>query len=301
MAQQLINFIVLGCMYSIIALGFTLYFGTSNIINFSHGDMCALGAFTFLVVASYFNATSSNGLSLAFIMAAIITLLATILWGLLSERFLFRKVLNRPPLEGLIISIALSILIREIILRFYPNGGNPQSFPDPFQLRAISISGVIISYSKLLLLITSIIVAAVFYWILERTHLGRTMRALAQDYDAAVMTGLPAGRVIKWTFVMGAGFAAVGGMLNGIVYGSVKYDMGLSLGIKGFVAAIIGGLDNPNGAFLGGLLLALMETLTVVFIPHGSSYRDVITFGVLIIILLLRPSGLISIAHKIKK
>jgi len=291
--QQALNSLVLGSMYSIVALGFTLYFGMVNLINFAHGDLCALGAFVFLLVSSFLSGHAVSASALYFGVAAIASIVLCTVTGLLSERFLFRPVRRGHPLEGLIISIAFSMVIREAILRFYPNGGNPQQFPDPFRQQSVQLFGVGVSYSQVFLMSVCVLSAVLFYCIVAQTHFGRTMRALSQDSEAAIMIGLPVNRTIIGAFALGAILAAVAGILNGSVYGSVKFDMGLSLGVKGFVAAVVGGLDNPNGAIIGGMLLAFLETSAISFVPGGSAYRDIIAFCLLLAVLLIRPAGLL--------
>jgi branched-chain amino acid transport system permease protein len=292
--QQLFNFLVLGSVYSIVALGFTLYFGTANLVNFAHGDLCTLSAFLLLASLSLFSGSPTAVGPIGFFVLALFVVVITAFIGSLSERLLFRPLRKRPLLEGLIVSIGLSMLIRESILYFYPNGGNPQSFPDPFLLRSLHILGVNIAYLQLFLIVICAFLTLMLLWVVQKTSFGRFIRALSQDPEAAMMIGIPVNRTVGWTFALGASFAAIAGILHGALYGSVKFDMGIYLGVKGFVAAVIGGLDNPKGALFGGLLLALFETLIVGFVPSGSGYRDIIVFSLLLTFMLIRPAGLLG-------
>jgi branched-chain amino acid transport system permease protein len=292
--QQLFNFLVLGSVYSIVALGFTLYFGTANLVNFAHGDLCTLSAFLFLLSLSLLFGNRPAVSPIGFLLVALVVVLISALIGLLSERLLFRPLRKRPLLEGLIVSIGFSMLIRESILYLYPNGGNPQPFPDPFLLRSLQIFGVNVAYLQLFLIVICAVLALMFFWVVQKTNFGRFVRAISQDPEAAMMIGIPVNRTVGWIFALGASFAAVAGILHGSLYGSVKFDMGIYLGVKGFVAAVIGGLDNPRGALFGGLFLALLETLVVGYVPSGSGYRDIIAFSLLLAFMLIRPAGLVG-------
>ena len=294
MSQQIVNFISLGSMYAVVAIGFSLYFGTANLINFAHGDLCTLAAFLLLLFVSLLHSMFPDAGLLTFMAAVILSMIACSAIGVISERILFRPIRNRPILEGLIISLAFSMVIRESILHFYPNGGNPQAFWTPFQLGHLHVLGANIAYVQVALVAICIALAALFFWIVKFTRFGLSMRATAQDPEAATMIGIRVDRTIAIAFAVGAAFAAVAGILSGAVYGSVKFDMGFGLGIKGFAAAVIGGLDSPNGAFLGGMLLAAMEVAIVALVPGGSAYRDSVAFVLLIVVLLLRPSGMLS-------
>lgn len=294
-AQQLYNFLVIAAMYSIVAIGFSLYFGTTNLINFAHGDLCALGAFLLLGTLRVLGDGSDHVSWRIFSLATFISIGTCVLFGLFSERFIFRAVRSRAPLKGLILSIALSMLIRESILHFYPNGGNPQPFPDPFDQEHFSLGTVNVSKIQIFLLTLSALMMSCFYWFARKTHIGRTLRAISQDAEAAIMMGIPVNKSIGWAFAVGAVFASIAGVMNGALYGSVRYDMGYHLGIRGFVAAVIGGLENPQGALVGGLILALLEVSVVALVPGGSSYRDIVAFALLVGVLLFKPSGILSV------
>lgn len=294
MLQQLVNFLVLGGVYAITALGFTLYFGAVNLVNFAHGDICTLAAFLFLLLLPVCGMDAKAISAPEFVAIAGVATLLCVLVGVLSERVLFRPLRQRHVLEGLIVSVGLSMCLREVILHFYPNGGNPQFFPDPFHQGTFHIGQVSLTEAQVAMLVTLGVLTAAFYWLVRRTQFGRSMRALAQDPEAAMMIGLPVNRIVVAAFALGSAFAAVAGITSGALYGSVRFDMGLSLGVKGFVAAVAGGLRNPNGALLGGLLLAFIETAIVAFLPAGSSYRDIGACVLLLSILAFRPTGILG-------
>jgi branched-chain amino acid transport system permease protein len=292
--QQIVNVVVLGCVYAVVALGFSLYFGTSNLINFAHGDLATAGAFLFLMGVCVFGTGGLLSLAPLFAVAAGAAVVGCLLLGLASERFLFRPVRSCPPLYGLVISVGLSMVLRESILRFYPGGAEPQPFPDPLGLRSIQFAGARLSHMQVVLLATCLLASSLYYWIVKRTRFGRALRATSQDPEAAAMIGIRVDRQISGAFAIGAVFAAMAGILTGALYGSIKYDMGYGLGIKGFVAAVIGGLGSPSGAFVGGLFMAGLEVLTVTFVQGGSAFSDILAFTVLILMLMVRPSGLLG-------
>jgi len=292
--QQAFNAVVLSSIYAIVALGFTLYFGTMNLVNFAHGDCCTLAAFLALLALPACSAVFGRESWVALGIAGLVAVLATIFLAALSERWLFRRLRGRAPLEGLIVSLGLAMLIREAILHFYPNGGNPQGFPDPFHNRSAEVLGVSVSVIQVMTVASALFAALAFYWVVQRTRFGRLMRALSQDPEAAQMVGLPVDLTILGSFALGGACAGVGGILSGALYGSIRFDMGISLGLKGFVCAVIGGLDNPAGAFLGAIILAGLETAIVGAAPGGSAYRDVAAYTVLLFLMIFRPTGLLS-------
>ncbi|MFH1373972.1 MAG: branched-chain amino acid ABC transporter permease [bacterium] len=292
--QQLLNFLTLGCVYTTVALGFTLYFGTVNLINFAHGELCMLAAFGALMATRLFDLHLGQ-IGWGWILVTTAAgMLLTIGVGWLSYWSIFRRIRGRPLIEGLLVSIALSMLLRELILHLYPNGGNPQPFPDPFHLEYLQIGDITISYMRLTALLICGGLTVLFYFLVLRTDVGRVMRAISQDPEAAVMMGLPVERIIGWSFVIGSALAGIAGIMTGALYGSVKFDMGIMLGVKGFVAAVVGGLDNPRGALMGGLMVAGLEVFVVGSFAGGSAYRDIVVFAVLIGLILIRPQGLLG-------
>lgn len=291
-AQQLVNAATIGGMYTLVAIGFTLFFGVLGLINFAHGEVFMLGAFAALFAARLLQ---SCGVSSGWLLVAGMFVVASLFCGgigVLTERLAFRPVRNSPMLVMLITSLGVSFLMRESVKEFVPDGANPLSFPSPYMAKVVQIGGVVINYTQIGLIAVSIVLVAVLYFLVERSWFGRSMRATAQDRDAARMMGVDIDAVIRNSFFLGSAFGGIAGVMNGLYYLSIRFDMGWVMAIKGFTAAVLGGLGNVYGAAVGGYLLALLEVLIVALIPQGSQYKDVLVFLILILVLVFRPSGI---------
>lgn len=290
--QQLVNAITIGGMYTLVAIGFTLYFGVLRLINFAHGEVFMFGSFTGLAVSNVLVALGvSNGAILIIAMFVSAVALSSLL-GAAMERFGFKPLRGMPPLLLLVTSLAMGIVIRETVKEFYPEGANPQLYISPYGNLSFTIGGLPLYYMQVLLIATSLILVYCVHLFVTRTWAGRAMRAIAEDQEAARMMGVEVDTVIRNAFLLGSALGAAAGVMDGLYYQSVRFDMGWVMGLKGFVAAIIGGLGNVYGAMAGGYLLALFEVLVVQLVPKGSQYKDVFVFLVLIMILVFRPSGL---------
>ena len=291
-AQQLINAATIGGMYTLVAVGFTLFFGVLGLVNFAHGEVFMLGAFAALFAGRFLESigVSTAWLVLLAMFAAAVAACGTI--GVLTERIAFRPVRNSPMLVMLITSLGVSFLMRESVKEFVPDGANPLSFPLPYAERVVQFGGIIVNATQIALIAVSIVSVAVLYFIVERTWFGKSMRASAEDRDAARMMGVDIDRVIRNSFFVGSAFGGIAGVMNGLYYLSVRFDMGWVMAIKGFTAAVLGGLGNIYGAAVGGYVLALLEVVVVALVPQGSQYKDVIVFLVLILVLVLRPAGI---------
>ncbi len=291
-AQQIVNVATIGGMYTLVAVGFTIFFGVLGLINFAHGEVFMLGAFAALVVARTLDFTSTAG---GVAMIAAMFVFATLFCGVVGaaiERVAFKPVRRAPMLVMLITSLGVSFILREAVREFFPDGANPLAFPSPFQSAEIRLRGVVISDTQILLIAASVLIVIGLYYLVERTWIGRSMRAIAEDRDAARMMGVDVDRVILAAFFIGSALGGVAGVMNGLYYLSIRFDMGWVMAIKGFTAAVIGGLGNIYGAAAGGYLLALLEVLIVALVPEGSEYKDVLVFLVLILMLVFRPSGI---------
>lgn len=293
LSQQLVNALVLGSMYALIAVGFTLYFGVLNLINLAHGGLYMLGAFV---------AVTMTGIGYAHhwpvlfnvIAMAIVSIFLTGLAGMVIEKIAVKPLRRAPPLVFLITSVAVYIVMEELVLHFYPDGANPHMFPDPFELKKIAVHGVIIGYAQMFLIVVAILAIAAVHLLITRTGLGRAIRAVTADAIGAQMMGIDVNRTISLTFFIGSALAAIGGIMDGMNFGSVMFNMGFVAAIKGFTAAVIGGLGNLYGAMVGGYLLGLAEVLISAYVPGGGAYKNVLTFGFLILCLVFRPQGLLS-------
>ena len=294
LTQQIVNALTIGSMYTLVGIGFTLFFGILGLINFAHGEVYMMGAFVGLVIFRL------AGPVLPLTAVVVLMLLGAMLCcgvaGVVVERFAFKPLRRKPALIVLITSLAVSIVIREGIKEFFPDGANPQRFLTPFGLKVLNVGSVIINYEALILMgLTGLLIVALYLFV-SRSWIGRTMRAIAADQEAATMMGVDVDRTIRFAFFLGSALGACAGVMNGLNYGTVKFDMGWTAAIKGFTAAVIGGLGNIYGAMAGGYVLAFLEVFVVDLVPQGGRYKEVITFTILILTLVFRPYGLLGSA-----
>jgi branched-chain amino acid transport system permease protein len=291
-AQQLVNGLTLAAIYGLIAVGVSLFFGAVGIVNLAHGDVAAFSAF--VAIATQKLLESSIGSLYASLVAipAGIAVGALLGWGLF--RFAFRPLGDAPPVIGLLAAIASGFIIRESIFNFFSGGRNPQPFASPIPTTVVEVGGVFILLTQILVVGSALGLVVWLATTIERTRFGRAIRSLVNNREAACTLGVPADRTLALTFLIGGALAGVAGVLNGIYYSIVQFDMGILLTVKGFVAAVIGGLGNIYGALIGALIVGLLEAFTAGFIPKGNAFKDVVVFGALILILLLRPEGIIG-------
>jgi branched-chain amino acid transport system permease protein len=297
--QQVVNGLTLGSMYSLIALGYTLFFGVIGVINFAHGDIFMLGAFVALIVLAGLTASGASGApalgQLAMVLLA--AALACGLAGVVMERVALKPLRRAPKLAALLSSLGVAIVIREAVFLLYPNGANPQPFPSILPAGRFVVGEVIIQYSQIFILVTALVLVGVLHAFVTRSKLGRAMRSVAQDVETAEVMGVNVDRVVAITFLIGSALGGVAGVMNGMFYSSVRFDMGFVAGIKGFTAAVLGGLGNIYGAVVGGFVLGFLEVIGTAYIPAGAQYKDVFAFALLILFLVLRPQGLLGTAR----
>ena len=297
--QQLINGLVLGSVYALVALGYTMVYGILELINFAHGEVTMVGA---MVALSVISALVGSGVELPGVVIALLGLLAAIpacmALGFTIERLAYRPLRNAPRLAPLITAIGVSIVLQNLAMLIW--GRQYISFPPILPQGRHQVLGATITDVQIVILITSIVLMLGLTILVKRTRLGRAMRATAQSPQIAGLMGVNANTVISLTFVMGSALAAVAGVLVSAYYGLAHYYMGFLLGLKAFSAAVLGGIGNLAGAMLGGLLLGVIESLGAGYIGDftggflGSNYQDVFAFFVLILVLVFRPSGLLG-------
>ncbi|MBW1953161.1 MAG: branched-chain amino acid ABC transporter permease [Deltaproteobacteria bacterium] len=283
--QQLINGLSLGSLYALIAIGYTMVYGILRLINFAHGDL--------LMVAAYAGLFGVGMFSLPWELAFPLALMLTGLMGVLLERGAYRPLRRAPRISLLISAIAASFFLENLALVML--GGRPQPFPvPPFLAGAITLNGLFISrLSFYTPAITAVLLAALFLMV-YRTRIGIAMRAIARDLETTRLMGINVDRLITLTFLIGSVLAGAGGLLWAMRYPQVNPYMGILPGLKAFIAAVLGGIGNLAGAVLGGLLLGVSEILIVAFFPAWAGYRDALAFGLLIVVLLFRPTGLLG-------
>ena len=292
--QQALNGLMLGVMYALIAVGFTLFFGVLDVIHFSHGDIFMLGAFAGLGMLA---ATAAAGLKAAALVLPLVFLGAMVVTGLIgvaAERACVKPLARSAPLMTLLATLSLGLVIREAILIFYPRGADPKPFPSLLPPGGFDVAGVFVRWDNVVILVIGLAAMVAVDLLINRTRLGAAIRAVAQDPEAAQMMGVDLDRTVDWTFFIGSALAAVAGILNGLYYSEVHFIMGVMGGVIGFSAAAIGGLGNVYGAILGGLLFGVLQTTAAAFIPRGSEFRDVVAFAVVMLFLVFKPTGILG-------
>jgi branched-chain amino acid transport system permease protein len=292
--QQALNGLMLGVMYALIAVGFTLFFGVLDVIHFSHGDIYMLGAFAGLSVLAGLAAAGAGTPAVALPLAFAGSIVITGLIGVAAERVCVKPLARSSPLMTLLATLSLGLVIRESVLIFYPRGADPKPFPWLLPQGAFDVGGVVIRYDNLAILAIGLAAMVAVDRIINRTRMGAAIRAVAQDPEAAQMMGVNLDRTVDATFFLGSGLAAVAGILSGLYYSEIHFIMGVTGGVIGFSAAAIGGLGNVYGAILGGLLFGLVQTMAAALIPRGSEFRDVVAFAVVLLFLVVRPSGILG-------
>ena len=297
--QQLINGLVLGSVYALVALGYTMVYGILELINFAHGEVTMFGAMIALAVIS---ALTGAHVDLPGVVVALLGLLAAIpvcmALGYTIERVAYRPLRQAPRLAPLITAIGVSIVLQNVAMLIW--GRQYISFPPILPQGHHNLLGARITDVQIAILLTSVALMIALTLLVQRTRLGRAMRATAQSPQLAGLMGVNANTVISLTFIIGSGLAAVAGVMVSAYYGLAHYYMGFLLGLKAFSAAVLGGIGNLAGAMLGGLLLGVIESLGAGYIGDitggflGSNYQDVFAFFVLILVLIVRPSGLLG-------
>ncbi len=294
--QQLVNGLVLGCVYALIAVGYTLVYGVIELINFAHGEIYMLGAF---FMYTYLN------IGISFYFAFILAVISCIIVGILLDIIAYRPVRHSDRLSALITAIGMSIFFQNLALLIW--GADIKRYsrhfiPAFFRKLAVNLPNdsipifknvfLTISYLQITIIVLSIILMIVLHFIINKTKIGTAMRAIAQDKQAAALMGIDVNRVISFTFALGSGLAAVAGVLIGMYYNSIYPTMGYIAGIKAFAAAVLGGIGSVPGAMLGGVVLGMAETFGAGYI--SSQYRHGIAYAAMIFVILFNPSGLLG-------
>lgn len=304
--QQLLNGLMLGSLYALVALGYTMVYGILRIINFAHGDLLMIGALVGLsIIRTLRTAFPSLPHIAVLAFATLGAMLACALLGMLIERIAYRRLRNAPRLAPLISGIGVSLLLQTVAMLIWSR--NPQMFPQLLPLEPIEVTAGDATHASAITNITSLTTIGIAFavmlglWLLvEHTRLGRAMRAVAENPQVASLMGINPNLIIVITFALGGALAALAGVMMASNYGSAHFYMGFLPGIKAFTAAVLGGIGNLKGAMLGGILLGLIEALGTGYLGDltggvfGSNYQDVFAFLVLIAVLIFRPSGILG-------
>ncbi|HEY8983465.1 MAG TPA: branched-chain amino acid ABC transporter permease [Streptomyces sp.] len=297
--QQLVNGLLLGAMYGLVAIGYTMVYGIVQLINFAHGEIFMTGGFGALTVWLWLPSGTTMWLALPLMIVGAIIVATTIAVG--AERFAYRPLRGGPRLAPLITAIGLSLALQQAVWAWYPDAKSARTFPEipggPFELGDVTIQT-----GDIFLLCAAPLSMAFLAYFVMKTRTGRGMQATAQDPDTAKLMGVNTDRIIVLAFALGATFAAVGAVAYGLKYGQIDFKMGFLLGLKAFTAAVLGGIGNIYGAMIGGVVLGVAETLTTAYVADipgmdkfgSQSWADVWAFVLLILVLLFRPQGLLG-------
>ncbi|MDP6085594.1 MAG: branched-chain amino acid ABC transporter permease [Nitrospinota bacterium] len=278
--QQLINGLMLGASYSLVAIGYTLIFGVLGLLHFAHGEVFMMGAFIGLQIALL----PGTNIYVALLGAMI----ATAILGLIVDLVAVRPVSKDYPLAPLISTIGVTIVLQNLAIYIF--GGEQVGFPEKIKPVLYRLGPVTISSVQLFILVVALVLMVVLWLFINRTKLGRAMRATAESHETAALLGVNVNGVVLFTFVLASALAGVAGVLDGVKNSAISPFMGLEVSVKGLVVMLLGGLGNVPGAMVGGLILGMVEILTAAYL--GTSVRDLFTFVILILILLYRPTGL---------
>ena len=295
--QQIINGLTLGSIYALVALGYTMVYGILGLINFAHGEVVMIGALTALAVIKPLAGAGLPG-PLALLAGAAVAILVCMALGFAIERVAYRPLRHAPRLAPLITAIGVSMVLQQLAMIIW--GRNYHSFPALLPATPRELGGAQITDLQIMIVVVAILMMAGLALLVNRTRLGRSMRATAENPEIAGLMGVDANHIIALTFVIGSALAAVAGVMVSANYGIAHYNMGFILGLKAFTAAVLGGIGNLAGAMFGGILLGLIEALGAGYIGDltggflGSDYQDVFAFFVLIVVLIFRPSGLMG-------
>jgi len=281
--QQLVNALQLSSSYALLAVGYTMVYGVLKMINFAHADVFMVGAY--IGYFAYLN------LGLPFIPTLIVVMIGCAILAIVIERVAYRPLRNAPRLSVLITAIGVSLVLEHGTRATI--GPEYRPFPAILPNTTIEIGGVYFTVSLLWVLVTSVFLMVLLTYIVNKTLIGKAMRAVSHDRDAAMLMGINVNRIITYTFAIGAAEAGAAGMMWGLAYPMIDPYMGLIPGIKAFVAAVVGGIGSVPGALVGSFILGTAETATAAFLP--SMYRDALAFGILALVLVFRPTGIFGV------
>ncbi len=287
--QQIVNGLVVGSVYALVALGYTMVYGILQLINFAHGEIVMIGALSALFVT---NALIAVGVppALALVVAILAAMIICAIVGVSIERIAYRPLRNAPRLAPLITAIGVSIFLQQVAILVF--GRNYFTFPEIISKAPIQIGAITVTMNEIVILITSVALMTGLLWLVNNTKIGTAMRATAENQKVAGLMGIDINKIIAITFAIGSGLGAVAGVMVASNYGQAHYYMGFMLGLKAFTAAVMGGIGNLWGAMVGGLILGLVENVGLIFVR--GDYKDIFAFVVLVAVLIFRPQGLIG-------
>jgi branched-chain amino acid transport system permease protein len=294
--QQLVNGLTLGGVYALIAIGYTMVYGILGMLNFAHGEIYMIGGFTGWWVLHLLTKNNEVIMTATLVISLMIVAAMALsgLVGMLVERVAYRPLRNAPRINLLLSALGVSIFLQNLVLNY--QGAKVRSFHIssliPESLRVIQIGSAVFSFMRALVIVITFLLMALLALMIKKTKVGRAMRATAQDIEAATFMGVDVDRIVVLVFLIGSALGGAAGTLVGLLFTQVDYYVGFQAGLKGFTAAVLGGIGNIYGAMLGGIMLGFAESLAVTFLP--SAYKDVVAFVILITVLIVRPWGLMG-------
>ena len=294
--QQLINGLTLGGVYALIAIGYSMVYGILGMLNFAHGEIYMIGGFTGWWVLHLLTKNNEVMMHATLVISLMIILAMAVsaVVGMLAERIAYRPLRNAPRINLLLSALGVSIFLQNLVLNY--QGAKVRSFHIssliPESLRVIQIGPAVFSFMRALVIAITFLLMGLLALMIKKTKVGKAMRATAQDIEAAAFMGIDVDRIVVLVFLIGSALGGAAGTLVGLLFTQVDYYVGFQAGLKGFTAAVLGGIGNIYGAMLGGILLGFAESLAVTFLP--SAYKDVVAFVILITVLIVRPWGLMG-------
>ncbi len=279
--QQMLNALQLGSIYALIALGYTMVYGILTMINFAHGDLFMIGAFFCFILATF--------LKLPFIPTLLLSMVGVALLGVLIERVAYKPLRNAPRVSAVITALGVGLFLENFTLVFFPY---PQSVPTLIANRIWTIAGISISSLQIIIILLSLVLMVILDLIVQRTMVGKAMRAISWDKAIVPLMGVPLNLIISITFALGTSLGAAAGVMYALAFPVIDPYMGILIGWKAFISAVVGGIGNIRGAMIGGFILGGVEIMVAAFMP--STYRDFVAFTLLLVLLLFRPNGILG-------
>jgi len=282
--QQALNALQLGSIYALIALGYTMVYGILTMINFAHGDMFMIGAFFCFMLSAW--------LKQSFIPALLLSMLGVACLGVIIERLAYKPLRNAPRVSAIITALGVGLFLENFTLALSPY---PKNIPALVSNTAWKLGSLSLSSLQVIIIVLSVVLMMVLDFIVQHTKTGMAMRAISWDRTVVPLMGVPVNRIISMTFALGAGLGGAAGMMYGLAYPVIDYSMGIMIGWKAFISAVVGGIGNIRGAMIGGFILGSVEIMTAAFLP--STYRDFVAFTLLLALLIVRPYGILGTPH----
>jgi len=289
--QQLANGLILGSFYSLVALGYTMVYGIIKLLNFAHGDIYMVGAFLGLAILSAISGVLGNGW-FGILPSMALSMIAVGFLGVLIMRVAYRPMLTAPRLSILITALAVSMILYNTVMAI--TDGEYKAFTVGLGFEGIELGHVYITQPQIILVAATALLMITLHLFIGKTMYGKAMRAISIDQDACRLMGIDVNRIIALTFFIGSSLAAAAGVMAGVYYGSIHFFMGFVIGLKAFTSAVIGGIGSIPGAMLGGLVLGLLEAFGTQIPFVGSEWKDVFAFGILILLLVFKPTGILG-------